>query len=299
MITTESLERYGGLAFLTYTYPRYRRMLMAATHNGPVSAIGGFVDGKAAGLALAIDDPEGTRTEVCSLYVAPEFRRRGLGRELLVHLERDLRARGISRVSMAYLSGPNTSAPLGRILDELAWAPPEPERILCRCDGRMLTADWMSRPPKIPEGAEIFPWSELRDEEREALVASQATDPWIHPMVDPFKGDGTFAFNSVGMRHRGAVVGWVVTDRFDDESLMYSCSYMRPDLQHRGYIVALYVEAIRRHAERLAEFPKALWAVPCVFPRMVRFARRWLGPYATSIEEYMLTSKPLAVSPES
>jgi GNAT superfamily N-acetyltransferase len=295
MITTETLGRYGGLACMEYTYPKFRRGLMMASQNGPVAAVRGSVDGKPAGLVLASVNSDKGAATIQSLYVAPDFRRRGLGRRLMEHIERDLRARSVQRVSLGYLDSAETAA-LPRVLAGLSWDAPELERILCYADRRIFNARWMSKPPQLPRGYEIFPWSELRPDERAALLTSQADNPWIHSMADPFKGDGTFAFNSVGLRHRGAVVGWLVTDQFDNESLMYSCSYIRPDLQGAGFIIPLYVEAIRRHAERGQEFPKALWVVPCVFPKMVRFVRRWIAPFATSIEEYKFSNKSLAPS---
>jgi hypothetical protein len=255
----------------------------------------GSVDGCVAGLALALAPPAKGEATILSLYVAPEFRQHGLARKLMQHLECDLRARGAGQISLGYLEGPSNAVAMPRILADLGWDGPKPERLVCCADRRVLTARWIVRPFKLPEGYEIFSWADLRADERDALIASQAANPWIPPMVDPFGGDGTFAFNSVGLRERGAVVGWLVTAPFDSESLMYACSYIRPDLQPSGYIIALYAEAIRRQSVR-PDLPKARWAVPYVFPNMVRFVRRWVAPYANSLEDYVVAKKSLAAS---
>jgi GNAT superfamily N-acetyltransferase len=293
MINTETLDRFAGLACLEFTYPKYRQMLLGATAQGPVTAVQASVDDIPAGLALAANAPGTDSAWIYSLYVAPAYRNLGLAKRLMQHLERDLRARGLHRMSVGYLTGPATTAHFERLLSADAWAAPKPDRIVCRCDYRALNAEWMLRPPKLPSDYEIFAWSDLPSEERAAFVASGARQYWIHPMLDPFKSDRPREFNSVGMRYRGQLVGWVLTERFNEETLLYSCSYMRPDLQRRARIVPLYVEAVRRHAERPALFPKAVWMVPFTFPAMVAFVRRRIGAHAESVEEYRVATKEL------
>jgi GNAT superfamily N-acetyltransferase len=293
MIETETLDRFGGLTCLGFTYPKYRQMLMAATLEGPVTAVQATVDGVPAGLVLAANAPGKDAGWIYSLYVDPPYRHLGVGKQLMRHIEGNVRARGLRRISLGYLDGRATTTQFERILSACAWGPPKPERIVCRCDDRMFGAEWMLHPPKLPHHCEIFSWSELQPDDRASLIASETEHRWIEQMVDPFKYDGRCEFNSVGMRYRGEVVGWVLTQRFDERWLMYGCSYIRPDLQGRGYIIPLYFEAVRRHGERLSLFPKAMWVVPFVFPAMVRFVRRRMAPYALSIDEYRITTKML------
>jgi GNAT superfamily N-acetyltransferase len=296
MIATTTLDRYGGLDCLHYTYPRYRTMLMNASPAGPIVAVKGLIGGKIGGLVLGVVDAERSAAEILSLYVASEFRGRGLARRLMEHIERGLRAHAVNQISLGYLEKQSNAIAMQRILSALGWEAPQPQRLVCCADRRIFTAKWMMRPPRLPDGFELFPWDELRTDEREALRASQASDQWIAPLADPFRCDGTLGFNSVGMRHGGAVVGWLVTHYFDNETLSYSCSYIRPDLQPRGYMIALYAEAIRRQAVRGLEFSKARWVVPYVFPTMIRFVRRWVEPYAILVEDFKTARKSVTAS---
>ncbi len=293
MIRTGSLRGFGSFAYLPYTYPRYRPMLLSASGKGPVTAVEGTVDGQPAGLALAADVPEHEAAVICSLYVAPPYRRLGLGKRMLEHIERDLRERGLRTLSIGYVTGWDTTAAFERILSRLGWSASAPYFLLVHCDCRMLGSEWMSLSTRLPDDYEIFLWSGLRAEERRALLASQASDPWIPQDLDPFQIEQFHAFNSLGLRYRGAVVGWVLTEEFDEQTLSYACSYIRPDLKRRGRLVQLWVEAVRRHALELAKYPKAAWRVICSEPDMARFIRHRMGPYADYLEEFRTSSKAL------
>jgi hypothetical protein len=124
-------------------------------------------------------------------------------------------------------------------------------------------------------------------------MTRQATHPWIPEGLDPFQFSQFHTFNSLGLRYRGEVVGWVITEEFDEQTLSYACSYIRPDLKSRGRLVQLWVEAVRRHRLELARFPKAAWRVMCSEPGMVRFVRRRMVPYADYMEEFRTSSKAL------
>jgi hypothetical protein len=117
-------------------------------------------------------------------------------------------------------------------------------------------------------------------------------NPWIPPSLNPFKYESTMEYNSVAMRCGGNVVGFILTQRFDASTLIYSCNYMRPDLQRRGRMVPMLAEAIWRQSKRL-DVPNGWWVVPYAHRPMVRFARRWMAPYATTMEDYCISTKPV------
>jgi ribosomal protein S18 acetylase RimI-like enzyme len=99
-------ERYPGLVgqrvldgldeqrFATY----FAESLAPATGHGATIA---SVDGEAAGfIHFGPDEDDSTRGHVFSFYVLPSFSGRGLGRELLGHVLRQLAARGFRAVTL-------------------------------------------------------------------------------------------------------------------------------------------------------------------------------------------------------
>ena len=156
----------------------------------------------------------------------------------------------------------------------------------------MQHAPWVSA-YKLPNSFEIFSWTDLSLSERHDLERQQETQHWIPDTLVPFKYENSMEpLNSVGLQYRGQVVGWVITQRFRTDTICYSCSYIRPDLQRRGRIIPLYAEAIRRHCTR-PEIPNATWVVPYIHEGMVQFVQHRMAEHMTSIDEFRRSCKSL------
>ncbi len=291
MVHITVLDPFNSLPYHGLTYPSLQTLLFAAGH-GAVTAVGAMEDGVAAGLALALRLPLKGFTRVASLFVRERSRRRGIGTRLLAALEQELDRQGVERMEVSYQTGRSTSEAPPRLLARLGWPEPHPDRLICRCDRRMLDSPWLRRDYPLPRDASIVPWSEVGPAEIDALRESQRTDPWIPASLRPWEYSNT-EFNSVAMRHKSQLVGWVLTQRFDSSSLIYSNSYMHPTLQRTARILALYVEAVRKQAAD-PTLPGALWVVPFIHPTMVRFVRSTMAPYMTRVEELRVSIKELA-----
>lgn len=286
------LGPFNSLPFHGLTYASLQPLLYSAG-NGDVTAVGATEDGEAAGLALALRLPHKRFTRLASLFVRERSRRRGIATRLLAALEEELRREGVERLEASYQTGRSTSEAPPRLLARLGWPAPQPDRLICRCDRRMLDSPWL-RDYALPKDAQVVPWSEVSAAEIDALRASQGSDPWIPDSLRPWEYRD-IAFNSVAMRRHGALVGWVLTQRFDSSTLIYSNSYMHPTLQRTARILALYVRAVRQQAADPA-LPNAVWVVPFVHPTMVRFVRGTMAPYMNRVEELRVSIKPLAAA---
>jgi hypothetical protein len=147
------------------------------------------------------------------------------------------------------------------------------------------------RPPK---GAEIFSWVDLTAAERAALVESNRRSPWIPNSLQPWRHDvvGFDPISSLGLRYRGDVVGWMINHRMDEQTVRFTCSFMRKDLSGRARILPLYSEAIRRlHA---AGVEGGTFVTPTVYPGMIEFIRTHIKPYVSFVGETRGTRKLLA-----
>ena len=282
------VDRFRAPLYEPLTFPAYRSLLRSGPSNR--IAIGLMEDGKPTGLGLA-ELAEGGEVVVRSIYVATPLRRRGHGAALLEAVEGHAREAGCAKLSAVWMAGLETSDAFEHMLDKQGWEPSQLRMHVLTSDLESIDRSrWLSR-VKLEPGFETFSWTELTAAEREALFERQARDP-IPQDVWPFSsGRDIEPHSSVGVRHRGEVVGWVVNHPYDADTVRFTCSYMYGELQGRALLVAAYAESINRC--RAAGITKAIWAIPVQFPRMIAFSRRHLVPYATSLTETRGSTKRL------
>jgi GNAT superfamily N-acetyltransferase len=240
---------------------------------------------KPIGLALAEIQPDRQSAEVLSIFVEPTYRCQGIGTALFTRLEQELVSRGCTSANLVYITGQPTIPALERLLQQHNWTPPEPRMLVCKCNRKMLEALWLNKNYSFPPSFAFFPWQEITLEERLNLQKQQETFPWIPQELNPFQHEENLEpLNSLGLRYEGEVVGWVITHRFSPDTIRYTCSYIRPDLQKVGRILSLYAESIKLQGAK-PEIPNAIWTVPFKFKSMASFVKKRMGEYMDSIEE--------------
>lgn len=290
------------------TFPVYRHLLAlrpAPRHPEqgderlvqPVGCVA-RLEGAAIGLALAEnplqpDDSGATTPEVLSLFVRPEHRGQGVGTALLAMLEALLGERGASEVKAVYMGGRPANAALVRVLAKRRWSAPAVRTVTLRFtpEGARSTP-WYGR-GRLSPGEEIFPWTALAPEEREELRRSQSESPWIPVGLEPWRhdGHGFDPVSSVGLRHDGRVVGWVINHRVSPSTVRFTCSFMRKDLGRRGRILPLYTAALARLEE--SGCSDCLFVTPVEFPNMVNFVRDRCAPWTGALTETYGVSRRL------
>lgn len=262
------------------TFPAYRQLLRSSPSQR--LAIGLADGGKPAGLGLAGFAANG-EVIVHSVYVAEYLRGRGYANALLAALEDAARQVQCTRLSAVWMAAQPFTDAVEHMLQEHGWEPPQLRMHVLQSNLESIDrARWLTR-ARLEPGYEIFPWIELTNTEREALIERQNANP-IPQDVWPFSSSPDIEpHSSLGVRYAGEVVGWVVNHPYDETTVRFTCSYMRDELQGRGRLVAAYAESINRC--RAAGITDAIWTIPVQFPRMVAFSRRHLVPYATKLTE--------------
>ncbi|MEG4852920.1 GNAT family N-acetyltransferase [Microcoleus sp. B5-D4] len=273
-----------GFAYQAFTFPRFRYRLQVLKPEGSTVAIAASDSNEPVGLALADILPDGKAGEVLSIFVEKKYRNLGVGTSLLARLEEELLSRGCASVNLVYTTGQPTTLALENLLQKCNWTPPQPRMIVCKSTtDKIANAPWMQK-ATLPAAYTIFPWVEITAEERILIKQQQAAAPWIPPQLIPFENEENFEpLNSVGLRYRGQVVGWVITHRIAPDTIRYTCSFVRQDLQKMGRIIPLYVRAIK--IQEQAGIPKGIWTVPFVYTSMVSFVKKRMASYMISIDE--------------
>ncbi|MEM9557810.1 MAG: GNAT family N-acetyltransferase [Acidobacteriota bacterium] len=245
-----------------------------------------------------------------SLYVARAHRRRGVGGALVAALEDEVAHRGGGSLEAVYTASvgaasvckapvgtaffDTTSAPAGgapsdwleRIFARRGWTPPAARSLLVRFTPRAAFCSDLLLERRLRaqrRGLEIVRWSEIGADEKAALRASHEQNPWIEPLLVPWRFDRDgFDPSSVAARWRGRIVGWVITHRPTPDIVRFTCSFMHPSLSRRGRIVPLY-DAVLRDVHGTCR--ECSFITPFDYAPMVQFIRRRLAPIASFLGE--------------
>lgn len=252
-------------------------------------------EGQPRGLALAeTPTSEGHAPELLSLYVAAEARGQGVATALVAELERVLRAQGQRELRAVYMTGKPAIDALEHILAKLGWAPPVTRSVTLRfTPEEALSTPWFGRITLPEPEFQTFPWTDITPAERAELERSHAESPWITKGLEFWNHDrnGFDAVSSLGLRQHGRVVGWVLNHRLSEDTVRFTCSFMRKDLGRRGRIMPLYtvsLERLRAHGTRTCTF-----VTPVHYGSMVEFVRRRCAPWASFFGETRGAAKNL------
>lgn len=302
-VELQTLAPPEARALAAMTFPSYRNLLdlrpqprhpeLGQTQAVQPVAIAARRAGEAVGLALCevpVEADDTQSPELLSVFVLPEQRRRGIGTALVAAAEEETRRRGLQELAAVYTTGRPTIEWLERILDRRGWEPAEPRSLTVRFTPDQALPVLASRAAESGrhggfDGAlEIFPWSELTADEHEEMWRSNHQRCWIEPSLEPWQFDRRkLDPSSVGARHRGRVVGWVLNHRVQPGLVRFSVSYLRRDLSRRGRILPLYQASLERL--RAEGSPTCTFITPYSYPRMVAFVRRWIAPFATFVHQ--------------
>ena len=267
-----------------FTFPLFRSYLDNCQPSGFTVAIAVNFLKKPIGLAMAIVLPD-LKAEILSIFVSVSHRGKGIGTALFSRLLEELTKKGCQSVELTYITGKPTTPALERLLEKFGWDTPQPQMLLCKWNCQISQVPWLQINYRLSPEFAIFPWLEMTKEERIELQEQKVTKSWIPPQLDPFQHEKNLEpLNSLGLRYQTVVVGWIITHRLSPDTIRYTCSYIRPDLQKVGKILALYAESIQRQAAN-PEISQAIWTVPFVYSTMVNFVKRRMQPYLSSIEE--------------
>jgi GNAT superfamily N-acetyltransferase len=293
MYTLNILKNSTAVKYENLTFPSFRYFLRNIDSEKSLIAIAASYLEQPVGLALAEKRHDDSSAEILSIFVEPPHRCAGIGTNLLTRLEEELRARGCTKVKLVYTTGKPTMPAFERLLQKCNWTPPQPRMLVCKGNAEIIMeASWMKRYSRLPSSYSIFPWLEITQQERQAIQQQQETQPWIPQDLIPFQYEKHFEpLNSLGLRYQGQVVGWVINHRLDPDTIRYTCSFVRKDLQKMGRIISLYAEACKRQFR--AKIPNGIWTVPLIHESMVKFVKQRWAPYLNSVAETRGTFKLL------
>lgn len=273
-------------AYALLTEPRFRdfiRILFEKTTK--VIAVGAFFESEPIGLALAKLYPNINHAEIMSLYVIKKHRNKKIGTRLFREVEQACINDGGKVLTFMYRKEDRYALAHEAILKKQNWAPSVPFMEQYLFDAFLFHPPWLAHRPKIPRQFKIFLWKNIKKDEKERLDYLYEQGHF-GSIVNPFFEEKQIeTLNSLGMRKKGEIVGWLITHRVSLESLRYSALYIRPDLQFSGYSMRLLIDAINLQRPKEATLRWTLVPVNLqeIDSSWYRFVKRRLAPYAQAV----------------
>ncbi|MDM8553511.1 TIGR03032 family protein [Desulfococcaceae bacterium HSG7] len=275
MSVAAAIEMYEHL-----TFPNIRRRAEPEIIHEPLITTVATCQGQFVGMALAEILPHEKQARMLSLFTEREHRRRGIGLRLMAFMEKALTGQGCSAVNLSFRTDWPGAPAVKRILRRLGWSDSKAAVMLCKTTIEQISkAPWVSK-SRMPENFTVFPWSELTSDERQTI--RQCKD---YPAVlNPFqREDRIESVNSLGLRFRGEVVGWLITHRTASDTVEYSAMFIQKKSWHSGLAVPLLAESINRQiAANISYF---VFQVEMTNKKMLKFVQRYIRPYLTSVTE--------------
>jgi GNAT superfamily N-acetyltransferase len=308
MYAIRPLDPSEAMGYLPLTPFDVRPVIADLAALPRVHAVGASLFGRPVGLAIAVRGwaapgeydgiaPPATSARLLSITVARSHRRLGIGTALLAAVESAVRDHGVSEIASHFaLPVGDAMTAVEALCRSAGWSAPETTMLQCRAAHPLLEAPVMREQMALPPEYEIVDWVDLDDRERAHIRARQQAEPWYPETLDPFHFEAELeVVNSLALRYRGEVVGWLITRRTSPLTMYYRSLFVRSDLARLGRGLALIAEAVRRHHAIVGDAPGyGEWSTPASLPLMVRFIRRHLEPFGAVVIEQRVTRKALA-----
>lgn len=238
---------------------------------------------KVVGLAAALFTPFLQQTDILHIEVAPDYRNKHIGTTLLAKIQEETVLQGGNILTLVYPQDAPEALAVEKMLAANQWKGIRPFMVICEFDPASFDAPWLHLSYDYPRDYHEFDWKHLTPEEHEALKIRESHEEFSSAF-SPCREEETIEFlNSLGVRHKGRVVGWMITHRIDADTIRYSSLYVEPTLHFRGIATKLLAHAILLHVQSPTK--KARMEIPFlqVHPSWIKFIKKRLLPYANKV----------------
>lgn len=283
-VDLKTLDSHSKDLYSSLTDPQFRCCLDGRSpHNmaeAPVFAFAAHKQEIPVGLILGSFFPATRITQVHSIYVAEKSRNQHIATNLFAHFEQLVSDKGCQILTHQYPLENALTPILEHIFSLQKWEN-KLFSIHCHFD-QSFSAPWMKKRFVFPDGFEEFLWSSLTNEERQKLLWQEQQG--VFPTeLSPFRDEEHFEpLNSLGLRYKGEVIGWMVTHRIKPDTIKYSALYIQKDLESLGVAVHLLRDSINRNIHSSIPYATLDVNIEQSSPRWLAFIDKNIVPYTTS-----------------
>lgn len=228
--------------------------------------------------------------EIKSMFVAEGHHKINLLTRMLKFLEEQFASLHGQYIRAFYPNTPSFAEEWEGVFTKAKWIGRRLAVVECYYgDGSKFHPSWYKKEYELPPDFEIFPWKDLKQEERVAIEKAYERKE-IPDEVYPFAAGGVYEpMNSLGLRYHDKVIGWLITRQVDPNTICYYSIYTEYEYHNRGFIIQLLIHALK--LQQQSSFNQAIFRVNIIqLPNLkwLRFVRKRLAPYATTYTEYYM-----------
>lgn len=268
------------------TKPFFEESLKKESHY---FSIGAFQNGTPVGLAIAKKDSK-NRADFELLHVDGNVGE--VGAKLLVELEREAKKQGCYIASFLFDAGSAKAVFFDEVLSANKWVKPHVYLKKYLFDIPKFYPPWYEKQQPLPKKYTEFKWEKLTPEEKE-VIQHQLREGAVPEEMSPFTKEKYDHLNSLGLKHDGEVIGWMINHRIKPDTIRYSALFVQRAFKYRGVGIHLLGSSIRIQQKsnvRWAEFVLNLYHVD---HNWLQFIKRRLEPYAVSVQNILRSYKEL------
>lgn len=253
-------------------------------HSPHCLAFEARVGGELVGLILAKISEEWQTVKLLSFKVEISKRRQGIGQSLFGFCQAYVIEKKLKGMSFEYDEKLPDAAALEKIVARHGWLPPRLYGLRCYFDCPAFHPKWFDKLTVAPRNIEIFPWGELTEKEREVIKHGENQGHFLPPL-SPFNDEKNIEpINSLGLRYKGQIKGWCITERSASDTIRYQALYIDRDLHLTGLSIWLLAQSIR--LQQASPIPFSLFEIHSEYidPSWKHFIKKRLIPYAQRVE---------------
>jgi GNAT superfamily N-acetyltransferase len=224
------------------------------TAHGSILALAAYDQAKPVAILVAFYYPRLKSSKLKRLFVLPAFRNQGIAKALADAALKWLKEQSITHLEMRFESENPSFDAIQSLLKKFHCTDPRPIMIRYFFDPLVFTPDWLTNPPALPHGQELFLWSERTSEEQKQVERWVKANPLIE-YLNPLDEELPYEpLTSVGLRDKSGLIGWMATHVADTRLLCYRAFYIHSEHRGLGSAVALLAKSIRLHAAKLPQY---------------------------------------------
>jgi hypothetical protein len=172
------------------------------------------------------------------------------------------------------------------LFQQAGWNPPQLFMVRYHFDVDAFHPDWFQRyqQASLPAGVKMFHWAQLSSTERKQVHAleEQSRFPLF---VSPFHDEGSIEpLNSLGMVYKGSVIGWIITNHIDSNTICYSSFWVAPEFRNTKAPICLLAKSIALQQKSNVKKSVVEFNLSQIDHKWIAFAKKRLAPHTQSIE---------------
>jgi len=276
-----------------YTFPNLRDKMKTMDIIDPLLAILVKSEDIIVGLAIAEFDRSKNYSEILSLYINKEHRRKGLGSKLVYYINRVLAKAGFDEARMYFRSNWESKGFIYKLVEKDKWTTPVTLMHIFKSNLEYKDKVIWTQDFHMPEGIKIELWSDINKKYKEALKQLIENDKSIPQYLSPFiNTDKIENLNSVGLIKETEIIGWNIIYRINKDTLEYNNLFIRSEYRAN---IKLPIALINRSVQLQIKnnITNFVWIIDSADLRMLNFIYRKIGHLVDSDVLVMQTTKKL------